>query len=510
MSSENSLGEDALIVASVEPIADDPGPIDPYVLYDQEDHVSSAVWEGLERGALRCHEHTSKLEEWRLTPKQIELIEKAGFKYFRKIEAFSLDNQLISALVERWRKETNTFHLPCGEMTITLDEALLNLGLAIDGDPVVEADVEDSNTVPICEKLLGKIPTSMDRRGGFLKLSWLKDSFSQLPEDAPIAQVESCTRAYLLYLVGSTIFSTTSGNTVPVMYLPLFADFEKAGKYAWGAAALAFLYRALGNATNKSQSTISGCLTLLQCWSYWHLNIGRPKLNQEQNSDVFPLALRWKQKLSGLRAKCDVVQYRKALDCLQSSDVVWTPYENVDSIIPEEFKDTLILGKSKTTLICLDKVERHVPDRCLRQFGMHQPVPEDVQRIKGHDGDTDPSRIMKSSCAEWSRRRDLIADEDDIADESEYKRWYSKITRRYIGRHTSLESSFRQAVTGLTRMLELAKTLSRDDMVLVNQKAIENIVNTLSESLKNPFVSTKVTKGKLPTRSAKKRKLIEA
>lgn len=192
------------------------------------------------------------------------MVEKAGFKYFRKIEAFSLDNQLISALVERWRKETNTFHLPVGEMTITLDEVALNLGLAIDGEAVVAVGVADSSTVPICEKLLGRIPTSTDRRGGFLKLSWLKDSFSRCPEDASIEQMEQCTRAYLLYLVGSTLFSTTSGNTVPVMYLPLFEDFDKAGKYAWGAAALAFLYRALGNATSKSQSTISGCLTLLQ------------------------------------------------------------------------------------------------------------------------------------------------------------------------------------------------------------------------------------------------------
>lgn len=48
------------------------------------------------------------------------------------------------------------------------------------------------------------------------------------------------------------------------MYLPLFESFEEAGNYAWGAAALAFLYRALGNACVKSQSTICGCLTLLQ------------------------------------------------------------------------------------------------------------------------------------------------------------------------------------------------------------------------------------------------------
>lgn len=61
-------------------------------------------------------------------------------------------------------------------------------------------------------------------------------------------------------------------------------------------------------------------------------------------------------------------------------------------------------------------------------------------------------------------------------------------------------------VAGMTKMLDLAKSLVRDDMVLVNEKAIENIKNTLSESLKNPFSNSK---GKLPTKSTKKRKLMD-
>lgn len=209
---------------------------------------------------LRCHEHTSMLEQWKLTPKQVELVEKAGFGYFRMIPTIYLDNSLISALVERWRRETNTFHLPIGEMTITLEDVGLLLGLPIDGKPVIGMTSKTPSSV--CENLLGKVPE--DLNGGMLKLTWLKECFSKCPEDAPIEKLERHTRAYLLYLVGSTIFSTTTGNKVSVMYLPLFENFDNAGKFAWGAAALAFLYRALGNASLKSQSTISGSLTLLQ------------------------------------------------------------------------------------------------------------------------------------------------------------------------------------------------------------------------------------------------------
>ena len=46
-----------------------------------------------------------------------------------------LDRSLLTALVDTWRPETHTFHLPCGEMTPTLQDVAYLLGLPI----VVEA-----------------------------------------------------------------------------------------------------------------------------------------------------------------------------------------------------------------------------------------------------------------------------------------------------------------------------------------------------------------------------------
>ena len=42
----------------------------------------------------------------------------------------------LTALVDRWRPETHTFHLPCGEMTPTLQDVAYLLGLPIVGEAV--------------------------------------------------------------------------------------------------------------------------------------------------------------------------------------------------------------------------------------------------------------------------------------------------------------------------------------------------------------------------------------
>ena len=50
-----------------------------------------------------------------------------------EVGPIQLDRSLMTALVNRWRPETHTFHLPCGEMTPTLQDVAYLLGLPILG-----------------------------------------------------------------------------------------------------------------------------------------------------------------------------------------------------------------------------------------------------------------------------------------------------------------------------------------------------------------------------------------
>ncbi|MBA0764715.1 hypothetical protein Gotri_014015 [Gossypium trilobum] len=60
-------------------------------------------------------------------------LREAGFWHVATIgRGCKLNSKLISALIERWRPETYTFHLPCGACTITLEDVQLQLGLPVD------------------------------------------------------------------------------------------------------------------------------------------------------------------------------------------------------------------------------------------------------------------------------------------------------------------------------------------------------------------------------------------
>ncbi|KAF1868394.1 hypothetical protein Lal_00008201 [Lupinus albus] len=65
-----------------------------------------------------------------------DLLTLADFSKLSSLRCFNIDSSLITTLVERYRPKTHTFHLPCGECTITLEDVSLQIGMNVNGLPI--------------------------------------------------------------------------------------------------------------------------------------------------------------------------------------------------------------------------------------------------------------------------------------------------------------------------------------------------------------------------------------
>ncbi|KAF7815931.1 serine/threonine-protein phosphatase 7 long form-like protein [Senna tora] len=314
-------------------------------------------------------------------------LRQAGFYGAALSGFFPADKALISALVERWRPETHTFHMPMGEVTITLQDVAVQMGLPVDGEAVVGQT--NLNCPDICERLLGCRPPEAVFKFRKLSLRWLHQNFSQIPMNATIQQLQQYTRAYILMLIGGVLMCDKT-SAVSLMYLPLLEDLEKAGRYSWGSAVLAHLYRELCVATDWTRSDFGGCVQLIHMWAWDRFPCIAPtirgrnkgRLSEEEERQALPLppplGLRWSNYLgSKENPQRLLVYYRDILDNLKDNDIVWQPYRSPDC--QTEIPDYCLVGshvwQAHVPLVCFHIIEWHQPDRVLRQFGMDQPIP---------------------------------------------------------------------------------------------------------------------------------------
>ena len=194
-----------------------------------------------------------------------QLLHQAGFWYFMQIKYIRFDRSLITALSDRWRPETCTFHFSVGEMTITLQDVSILLGLPIEGAVLNYGGNVDAEEV--CQRLLGEIPPPeavVNRRE--LKVKWLNDLIigREISVDSSIEEIEQFTRAVILLLIASRLFANHSKGRVSVKWLYLLEDFATIFDYSWGSAVLCALYKELDNVALRKTNGLAGCLTLLQ------------------------------------------------------------------------------------------------------------------------------------------------------------------------------------------------------------------------------------------------------
>ena len=128
---------------------------------------------------------------WQIDAQIIPFIQRARMYDFHLIAYGRVDRALVTALVERWRQETHTFHLPLGEATITLLDVAMLTRLPIEGHDVCTFGRQLDSWRDIVHRVLGVRPPPEVSKGSGLRVTWLAQNFSHLPEGANEATIES-------------------------------------------------------------------------------------------------------------------------------------------------------------------------------------------------------------------------------------------------------------------------------------------------------------------------------
>ncbi|GMQ06210.1 hypothetical protein CsSME_00050878 [Camellia sinensis var. sinensis] len=316
-------------------------------------HRADSIWEDPDqsRTVVACRRGDFGLWDRPLDHRVLQCLLRAGFYGVYRIGHIRLDHPLITALVERWRTETHTFHFPTGEATVTLQDVSVLYGLRIDGRAVTGLDpsLMTEQWIALCAELLGVAPTPADLQAGRVRVRWLSEHFQgDFPDDAADELVQQHARAYILWLIGGVLLPDKSQNLLKLMYLPLLRDIDVIGQYSWGAAALAFLYRMLCRATQVGVTQIGRPLVLLHIWAWERLIRIAPSRRQlvapgevpigqrDMQIPAGPRGSRWRVDMSHEVVSTHVVVvYRDQLDRMIDGEFIWQPYADVLHTLPD-------------------------------------------------------------------------------------------------------------------------------------------------------------------------------
>jgi hypothetical protein len=155
-----------------------------------------------------------------------------------------LNPAALTAMIDRWRPETHSFHLPCGELSITLEDQAMILGLSIRGFAVtgnVVSDGWEARVTTFLGRPLPDLEPGKKRRTSGVPLRWFRAQFGHCPEDTDAETVTYHCRAWVMHMFGTVLFPDGTGDTASWMYIPCLLNWDDAGNRSWGSAVLAYL-----------------------------------------------------------------------------------------------------------------------------------------------------------------------------------------------------------------------------------------------------------------------------
>ncbi|GAU39804.1 hypothetical protein TSUD_219790 [Trifolium subterraneum] len=146
------------------------GPLDTSLLTRYSDHVARYIWFGTVPG-----QHHPNIQGG---------LDESGFKWLERTSLSKVDPQILSAFTERWNPETSSFHMPFGEITITLDDVVCLLHIPVRGIFYTPVPVSMEEGAALATELLGVpyeeayLETSRQRGETFTQ-QWLYDCWQK-------------------------------------------------------------------------------------------------------------------------------------------------------------------------------------------------------------------------------------------------------------------------------------------------------------------------------------------
>ncbi|XP_050242297.1 serine/threonine-protein phosphatase 7 long form homolog [Quercus robur] len=316
-------------------------------------------------------------------------------------------------------------------MTITLQDIVILTGLPIDGNAVCGPINLTWSTE--CRNLLGVTPPETALKFGGLKITWVRDTFSNLPEGANAITTQQHARAYMFQVL-ALLFGNKSQSRLHCCFLKLLDDFGVAGEYSWGSATLAYLYKELCTAAIKKSMEIAGPVFILQLWAWEHLPYLTPiPINPTNLNGDDPYGCRWDTKRTFTHTPTHVLRsYRSNHDTHNNKQVVWTPYDNY--MHPWCLVERNI-WTTTAPLLCFQIVEYYHPERVMQQFGLLQRCPrwptdnldKSVHCVKLTGKSTVNWRRQHDQYYErWNMRAELLVGDDHFDSSVDYATWYQQ------------------------------------------------------------------------------------
>ncbi|KAF3951833.1 hypothetical protein CMV_022558 [Castanea mollissima] len=156
-----------------------------------------------------------------------------------------------------------------------------------------------------------------------------------------------------------------------------------------------------------------------------------------------PLSLKWLwvPNKKNRPAHIFLDRYREQIASMLPGQVVWQPYEAEFEDLPPWCVAGRAVWMATVPLVCFHLVEKHTPDRVVRQFGMIQEIPRNVDTdtvlhaidLRGKVS-VDWMRKHAAHITEWGNRLQQRCEAvlGDMPPQHEYFDWYKRVTRRFI------------------------------------------------------------------------------